>query len=115
MQQEQLGYARTPARQTPPLAWGVLAAIGVVAPFVTVPVFVFGAAFLQDYLINGDGRSWHRAYLRMAIPTGLVTAVGLVGSVRVCIHPAWRQPAAIVGVVVSSLALLLIGYSTFGP
>ena len=106
MQHEPLEYATPRAREEKlPL---VLAAV---APFVMVPVYFIGTVLLQDSLINGDGRSWYRAALRMAIPTGLVTAAALVVGVLGLIR-APSRPAAIVATIASALALAFIVYGT---
>ena len=107
MQHEPLEYATPRSREEKlPL---VLAAV---APFVMVPVYFIGTVLLQDSLINGDGRSWYRAALRMAIPTGLVTAAALVVGVLGLIRAAPSRPAAIVATVASALALAFIVYGT---
>jgi hypothetical protein len=89
-----------------------LGATASISPFVIVPVYIFGTALLQDELVNGDGRSWQRAALRMAVPTGLATIASLVVSLRALLTAAQSRRAAIFATVVNALALVVIVYGT---
>lgn len=110
MERPTLEYARARMEtgEEPSAGWDFLAGLGLVAPFLTVPVFILGTAFFQDALINGDGHSWGRAALFGGVPMGLITAAGFVGTVRaVCLR---RRPrgVAIVGACLSAVALGII-------
>jgi hypothetical protein len=90
--------------------WDFLAGCSLVAPFFMVPVFVVGAAGIQDYLITGDGQSWRRATLWFGVPTGAITIVVLIAAIRAVALGLPPRGAAIFAVVANALALGLILY-----
>jgi hypothetical protein len=80
---EKLGYKSSRGdRAQSSHFWDVLCGLSIIVPFLVVPVFVFGTAWLQDELVNGDGRSWLRAALWTGVPAGLVTLAALAGAIR---------------------------------
>ena len=113
MQQEPLSYARPhPPRETSRV-WDVIDGCSLVAPFLVVPVFVVGSALSQDYLINGDGRSWRRATLWFGVPTGLISIVLLAAAVRGAAKRLPPRGTAIFAVLANGFALAFILYGIF--
>jgi uncharacterized membrane protein YkvI len=86
--------------------------LAAVVPFLTVPVYVVGTILLQDALVNGDGRSWQRAAIWMALPTGSVTAAALAVGVLGLLRPVRPRRAAILATVAGALALACIVWGT---
>jgi len=109
---QKIDHVQPGTGDTLPPIWKHLAGMAVFVPFVTLPAFVVGTVFLQDEFINGDGHSWHRAAIRMAVPTGFVTGIACVVALRVCVRRDWRRLAHIVGFILCSLALLFVVYAT---
>jgi hypothetical protein len=110
MQNEPLSYEVPRPGHEPSRAWNFLAGCALIAPFLMVPTFVLGAGLSQDYLINGDGKSWLRATLYFGVPTGLVTIVFLAAAIRAVARRDPSRGAAIFAIVTNALALGLILY-----
>ena len=108
MQKEPLDYSQP--RPDGNDYWDALAGFALLAPFLTVPLFIAGTVMLQEVLVIRYGPSWQRAALVAGFPTGLVAAIALAGGIRAVMRSSSHRGLAITGTVLNSVSLGIIVY-----
>ena len=106
-----LNYSSSPTTEQGWSVWDVLEGWSLFAPFLTIPLFIVGQAFMQDYLINGDGRSHERAALLMAVPIVPVTILALAGAVHAFRACGKGRKLAAFALIANALTLGLISWA----
>ena len=105
---EPLSYERPEDRRDAAAAsaWDAVAGFAVLAPFLTLPLFVYGTFLLQDVI--GGGPPWQPAAVVAGLPAALISAAAMVASIRVIVRSGTPCGMAITGTALNAIVLGII-------